>query len=450
MTISTQTLSYLLNNSQIFYENQIIDDPDDGGFETIVMAHPEKLSGTNRVLNKFASRIQNCQDDGEERQLLLDYSAFKHFLIKYYKSGVDKKEDPNCSNPYFADTTKFNKTEFNNCFQNQPFVKKYCDDTDVDELSSEPVLLFDDEDCVKSVYEMKLPKIMVIRPAIDTQIMAEAAPQQPSKTYQLDQVLITIGKIFQVAKNLGSADLAKSITQLRAALIRLNDKPIPLRYRVFGNQYPPEAFVAWRLEEKLNFLKARGTRLLQVIKQAEDDENGITPEEIEDIKEAFRNILLTPSKKFTVKSMGPFTTRAVTNLENKTYFTSPQQLADDFSESLQARAEKVNAPNPYYFAMQQMFNQIPAAPTQAPTDQFARTPNPNQNTQAGQTAPTQATNPGAQSYSPGTINLNDPMQNRAWMGLINNFVQQAAQQGPRGIKPQVIKQQLQKIVDQIK
>ena len=42
------------------------------------------------------------------------------------------------------------------------------------------------------------------------------------------------------------------------------------------------------------------------------------------------------------------------------------------------------------------------------------------------------------------------MQNRAWLGLINNFVQQAAQQGPRGIKPQVIKQQLQKIVDQIK
>lgn len=373
MSMNEKVLLYLAENSLFYNENNCEHELFEklAIFEDFIASKEAELPTANKVIVRFTDKFNNAQTDDEHQNILFDYSVFMNLLKNYITNGIKPKDDSE-----EVDKSYYCRSNFDDCFLQQNFLNKYSSDEEQNHLACEPIFLFDDEGFIKSINEIQnFPILIYKKDIVDTQVMNEAQGTDPTKNYNLDSAITSIGRILQTAKNIGSPDLFKTIVKLRGELIKLNDKPIPFKYRLLGNVYPPEAFVVWRLDEKLQNLKKRGNQLLAVVKQAEDDENGITPEEVEDIKQALTNVLAVPSQRFTAKTMGSLMLRTVQKLENSIYFTNPQQLADDFGQALEANAEKLgDRDNKYYVALQAMFNRIPTVPSgfSAPKDQFTR------------------------------------------------------------------------------
>jgi len=393
-------------------------------FEDFILSHKD-MSATKRIIEKIIQTGDEASDPDSKKRFLLDYSSFLKLLIDFYKGGIRKKEDGNLE----ADNNWYTKDNLTHSFRDTNLLQKYCEDGEQDELCCEPILLFDDEDSIKQVSEIKEFPIIIAN-QIDTQIMSEQnIPGPIDGTYNLTPMLPVLNGIFQTVKQLGTVDLAKAVVSLRTKILQLNGKPLTMKDKLLGRLSPPEGFILLRLAERLTNLRTQGSKVLSAVQQAEDEDNQITPEEFEEIKNYLVGVLKQPIKKVTPAVMGPLMSREVARLENQVYGLSPEALAEDFIQAIDANANKLpDDPDKYYKATQQMFSALNAASstanavTRASMSQVGN----NQHVQ-GQT--TQATPAGAGAYPPGArsvgqqtfLNLQNPRSKEAARSAITKI-----------------------------
>lgn len=388
-------------------------------FEDVLISHPH-MHTTKKVLGRISTACTNATDTEKKLKFLLDYSSFLRFLVDFYKKGINKKEDGSLQ----VDKDWFTKPNLQTSFKSNELLNRYCSNEEQDELCCEPILLFDDESCVNEVNSISGFPIVIVRNAIDTQIMNE----QLEGTYNLTPLLPVLNGIFNTVKQIGTQELLQSVIALRAKVIQLNGKPLTVKDKMLGRLSPPEGFIILRLAERLTNLKVQGTRILTAVQQAEAEDAEITPEEFEEIKGYLINILKQPLKRTTNQVMGPLMSREVIRLENQAYNLSPEALANDFLQAIEDHAAKLpNDPNKYYTATKQMFAALqPASSTKTAADHAASI----QYAAAGH----ETTPAGTTTKSKTFLNLQHPRSKeaaRAAIGKVTSLID-------RGAKPEDI------------